>query len=466
MTQDTKAELIPSPGAGSFGQYGKQFQEKILQGLLTDSIWASTMVEVMSSDYFDLRYLQFLSDKYFDHYKKYKTFPTLSLLITIVKDEIKTANDKVLGDQIVEFIQRMKFNPDVGDLPYVKDKSLEFCRRQALRQALEKSVDLIDSEKYETVLEVVKQAVSVGIPTSTGHDFFEDIEARFVKNDRKCVPTGIPKLDAKEILNGGLGRGELLTVTAATGGGKSHFLVALGANALRQGKNVIHYTFELTEIATGLRYDSNLCSVPSNEVQDHKERVTEAYKNEELGRLIIKEYPPNFATVNTIRSHIEKLMLKGFTPNLIIIDYADIMRSTAHHDTLRHELKLIYEELRALGMSFNLPVATASQSNREGSTSDIVDLNNMSEAYGKAMVADIVLTLSRKSKEKATGFGRLFVAKNRAGRDGIVFPMKMDTAMSKIELLEDNMTLEEAQQDDQKRMRELLRTKLKEINGE
>ena len=113
------------------------------------------------------------------------------------------------------------------------------------------------------------------------------------------------------------------------------------------------------------------------------------------------------------------------------------MRSTKSYDSLRHELKLIYEELRNLAMEMKIPVWTASQANREASDKDVVGLDNMSEAYGKAMVADVVVSLSRKQLEKSTGCGRLFVAKNRAGRDGMLFPVKIDCARSKISIIED-----------------------------
>ena len=127
-----------------------------------------------------------------------------------------------------------------------------------------------------------------------------------------------------------------------------------------------------------------------------------------MGRLIIKEYPTGSATVMTIRNHVEKLLLKSFVPSVIIIDYADIMRSSRKMDSLRHELKLIYEELRNLAMDMNLPIWTASQANRDASNADVVGLENMAEAYGKAMVADVVLSLSRKPMEKSSGVGRLF----------------------------------------------------------
>lgn len=246
----------------------------------------------------------------------------------------------------------------------------------------------------------------------------------------------------------------------------SHFLVAMGANALKVGKNVVHYTFELTETAVGIRYDSHLTDIPSSDIQDSKSNVVDMYKGMELGRLIIKEYPTGTCTVATIRNHLEKLALRGFVPHVIIIDYADIMRSSREFDALRMELKLIYEDLRNLAMEKAIPIWTASQSNREGSNADVVGLENMSESYGKAMVADVVISLSRKPSEKATGMGRMFVAKNRAGRDGIIFPVHIDTSRSKIRILDENsLSLQESLAQDESERKRVLQAKWKEVMG-
>lgn len=453
-------------GTALFHQYGKHFQECIFQGLLTDHAWAAQIVEVMRPDYFDLKYLAFLTDRYFKYFEKYKCFPTMPLLISIIKDDLQQGPDAILKDQIIEFLHRMRANPAPGDLGYVKEKSLDFCKRQAFREALEKAVEMVATDKFESVVDLMKKAVSVGMPSNVGHDFFEDAEARFVKINRNPCPTGLDVLDGKDLLRGGLGRGELGVVVAPTGVGKSHWLTAMGAHALKMGKNVVHYTFELTETAVGLRYDSNLCGIPSNDVPDMKDDVLKNYENMELGRLIIKEYPTGTATVQTLRNHIEKLTLKGFVPSLIVIDYADIMRSSRTFDSLRHELKLVYEELRNLAMELNLPIWTASQANREASSADVVGLENMSEAYGKAMVADVVISISRKPTEKADGSGRLFVAKNRAGRDGVLFPIHIDTSQSRIEILDENsLSLKEAVRQDNNDAKNLLRKKWQEVTG-
>ncbi len=426
------------------------------------------MLEVMTPDFFESRYLRYLSEKYFSYFEKYKSFPTLPLLITIIRDDLKEGNDIILRDQIIEFLHRIKVSPDIGDLAFVKDKSLDFCRKQALKEALEKSVGLVESDNYEEVITIMKEAISKGMSSTLGHNFFEDYEYRFSKINRVTCPTGLRQLDQKEILNGGLGRGEIGVVTAPTGVGKSHFLVHVGSEALKVGKNVVHYTFELSERAVGLRYDSNLCEIPSNQVIDRKAEVIEKYNDMDVGRLIIKSYPTGSASVMTIRNHIEKLMLKSFVPSLIIIDYADIMRSSRKFDTLRHELKLIYEELRNLAMDMNVPLWTASQANRDASNASVVGLENMSEAYGKAMVADVVLSISRKPVEKESGVGRLFVAKNRAGKDGVLFPIMLDTSMSKLSIEEsaEKMSMKDVLETDAGSLKNLLREKWKEVNGD
>lgn len=450
----------------TFGQFGKTFQERFVQAILTDQKFAEQTMEVFKSEYLELKYLSFLTDRYYTYSKKYKVFPTLQMLVTIIKDDLKVGTDVILRDQIIDYLTRMRTNEGASDMPYVKEKSLEFARKQALKKALESAVDQMEANKYESIVETIKNAVQVGTAPSVGHDFFKEMDARFTKLKRDTIPTRLPELDKKEILNGGSGKGELLCVVGASGAGKSHFLTMIGANALREGKNVLHYTFELSETAVGIRYDSNLCDIDSNEVMDHKEDVIKFYEDNKLGRLFIKEYPTNTASVYTLRAHIERLSLKGFKPDMVIIDYADIMRSTRQFDSLRHELKLVYEELRGMAMEIGVPVWTASQSNKEGANAEVIDMTNMSEAYGKAMICDVIVSVSRRPHEKASGWGRLYIAKNRAGRDGVVYPLKMNTARSKFEIVGEADSPEAVASSDEEAQKQALRAKWKELKSE
>jgi len=211
---------VSSASKASFGQYGKSFQEKIVQGLLNDRPWAEQMTEVFDVNYLELNYLRFLSERYFGHAKKYKVFPTFQLLVTIIKDELKVGTDVILRDQIIEYLTRMRANPDPGDLSYVKEKTLDFCRKQSLKIALTNAVDQMHAEKYEQIVESIKKAVIVGTTPALGLDFFEDQESRFTRLQRNAISTGLDEIDKKEILNGGLGAGELGCIVANTGVGK------------------------------------------------------------------------------------------------------------------------------------------------------------------------------------------------------------------------------------------------------
>ena len=432
-------KIAAASASTNFSSYGKSFQEKIFQGMATDKEWAQQMHEVMAPEYFDLKYLQYLTTHYFEYYNKYRCFPTMQLLIQIIREELASDTaDQLLKDQIVAFLQRMRMNQHPEDLPYVKEKSLQFCKRQAFKEALTQAVELVQGEQFDSVVDLMRTAVSVGMPQSIGHEFFEDLESRFNEIQRITTPTGIPKLDQKEVLDGGLGRGELGVVVAPTGVGKSHWLVNMGAEALKRGKTVVHYTFELSETLTGKRYDANLTDIPVSDLIERKEEVLKHYEENEYGNLIIKYYACRSASVNTIRNHLEKLKLRNYTPSVVIIDYADVMKSTRSYDALRLELQLIYEELRQMAADFNIPVWTASQSNRSGASADMVGLENMGESYGKAQVSDVVLGLSRKPEEKASGFARLFIAKNRAGMDGLSMVVKIDCAKSTFKVISEH----------------------------
>lgn len=423
------------------------------------------MADVVKYEYFDLSELKFLAANYFGYYGKYKCFPSFEGLITITKDALRGTSDDALKMRVIAFLQSVREDPNVGDLPWVKEHALDFCRKQEIRESLVRIVDKVEGSAYDDIVDELKRAVNKGACDSIGHDFKVDREARFVATRRRAIPTCMPELDDPQILNGGLGAGELGVIIAPTGVGKSHALVQFGAEAVMAGYRVNHYTFELSETAIGIRYDSHMTQIPSSDIPARKAEVLRLEDEMNLGSLIIKGYPMKSATIQTLRAHIERSTLQGHRPDIIMIDYADIMRSTRHYEAPRFELSAIYEELRNLAMDLDVPIWTASQSNRESANSEIVGLANMSESYGKAFVADIVISLSRKPTEKATGLGRIFVAKNRAGRDGLVFPMKIDTATSTMTILDVSSSLDEVRAGDDHSARDAMRRKFNDLRG-
>jgi replicative DNA helicase len=144
--------------------------------------------------------------------------------------------------------------------------------------------------------------------------------------------------------------------------------------------------------------------------------------------LIIKEYPTKSSSVTTLKNHIDKLINRGFKPDVIIVDYGDLLRPTSTLREKRHELETIYEQLRGLAQSYKCCVWTASQTNRSGLNAEVITMESISEAFNKCFVADFIFSISRTAEDKINNEGRIFVAKNRNGIDGVVYPIYMDTS--------------------------------------
>ena len=123
---------------------------------------------------------------------------------------------------------------------------------------------------------------------------------------------------------------------------------------------------------------------------------------------------------------------------MIIVDYGDLLRPTSIKKEKRNELESIYEELRTLAGEFKCPVWTASQTNRSGLNAEVVTMESISEAFNKCFVADFIFSVSRTIQDKNNNTGRIFIAKNRNGPDGVVYPIFMDTSNVSIKILSDS----------------------------
>ena len=252
---------------------------------------------------------------------------------------------------------------------------------------------------------------------------------------RNPISTGWTKID--KITKGGLGTGELCVVIAPTGAGKSHVLVHLGAQAIKQGKNVVHFTLELSDTAVARRYDACITGINLDNIIDEKEAIFEKVQEVD-GQLIVKEYPTKSATTITIKNHLERIRQTQMEIDMVIVDYGDLLRgsSVGKNTEKRHELESIYEELRGIAQEFNCPLITASQTNRKGLNEEVITMESISEAFNKCFVADFIISLSRTIKDRNCNIGRLFVAKNRNGPDAIIYSVFMDTGTVTIKVLE------------------------------
>ena len=415
-----------------FSKFGKTFQEDLAQLIVEDRSFSDQMQELLNFDFFEFRYLQVFVEKVFGYRVKYGVHPTNKILISILRTELEDENEAT-RKQVRDYFSRIYNSPpDIREQEYIKSIALDFCKKQKLKEAMIESVKLLKKSSFDEISDVLNQALKLGSDNNFGYDYKADFEQRFQIKARDPVSTGWTEIDG--LTQGGLGKGELGVVIAPTGAGKSMALVHLGAEAVKQGKTVVHYTLELASTVIGKRYDSCITGIMMSDLHVLKEEIYE--KVTDLpGELIIKEYPTKSASPNDLKIHLEKLRKRDIDVDMIIVDYGDLLRPNVIHKEKRIELERIYEHLRGLAQEFNCPCYTASQTNRSGLNAEVITMESISEAFNKCFVADFIFSLSRTIEDKSTNSGRVFVAKNRNGPDGLIYPIYMNTGNVKIKVL-------------------------------
>jgi len=410
----------------SIQEYGKGFQIKVLSSLLTHKEFLANIYDILNEEDFNNQAHRWIIKEILDYYDKYHTTPSLDIL----KVEVKKIENEVLQLSIKEQLREAYISSD-EDLEYIQEEFSAFCKNQQLKKALLSSVDLLKAGDYDSIKIMIEDALKSGQDKNIGHEYNLEIENRYRKDNRMPIPTPWEKINV--LLQGGLGGGDFGLIFGNPGGGKSWTLVALGGYAVRMGYNVLHYTLELGEDYVGRRYDSFFTNIPVNHIMEHKEKVEEVIPQIE-GKLVIKEFPTGRASIHTVESHIRKCMNQDVKPDLILIDYVDLLSSKRKNVDRKYEIDDIYTSTKGLAKELNLPIWSVSQVNRAGAKDDVIEGDKAAGSYDKIMITDFCLSLSRKAKDKVNGTGRFHVMKNRYGMDGLTFGVKADTSTGHFEV--------------------------------
>jgi replicative DNA helicase len=413
----------------TLAQYGTGFQIKVLSSLLTHKEFLTNINDVLSEEYFDNSAHKWIINEILKYYTKYHTTPTMEVL----KTEMKKLENEVLQLAIKEQL-REAYEASEDDLAYVEEEFSNFCKNQQLKKALMTSVELLKGGEYDSIRHLVDNALKAGGDKNIGLEYNKDIESRYREDSRIVIPT--PWDIFNKLFQGGLGNGDFGLIFGNPGGGKSWTLIALGGAAVSLGYNVIHYTLELSEGYVGKRYDAFFTGVPVNMINDFQSRVQETVKALP-GNLIIREYSPGKASISTIEAHIKKTIDQGFKPDLIIIDYVDLLRSKRSKGDRKEEIDDIYVSTKGLARELKLPIWSVSQVNRAGAKDDIIEGDKAAGSYDKIMITDVAISLSRKKEDKVSGTGRFHIMKNRYGGDGMTFGAKIDTSTGHMDIFDD-----------------------------
>jgi len=409
-------------------EYGWGFQVKTISAMFVDRIFLQQIADIILPEYFESDANVWLLDVILNHFKEYKTPPSKDVL----KVKVTEIENDILKTAVLEQLKEVFRYMESDDLSFVKDEILKFCKNQEMKRAIMESVTLLKHGNYDEIKSKMDLALKAGADTNIGLEYKKDIARRYNQAARHCIGTGWDVID--DLMDGGLAKGELGVVMAPAGIGKSWLLINIGANAMKSGKTVLHYTLELNEDYVGQRYDSVIMGINAQNLKNYQDEIQERMGTLK-GDLIVKYYPTKSVGVIGLKAHLEKTIMLGQKPDLVLVDYGDLLKINTKKD--KHEaLEELYEDLRGMAGEYEIPVWTASQAGRSALEEDIIEADKIASSYGKVMVADFLMSLSRKVEDKMSGTGRGHVIKNRFGPDGVTLPCKINTNNGQFQFFE------------------------------
>jgi len=417
-------------------EFGNSIELKILHCALTRRRFLTTIIDYVNKEYFQAYASQVIYDVTIQFFKKYKTIPSNDVFLNLLKARFETESKEVVKEIVQHIIDVKKCIVSPEEEVYLKDECLLFCKRQAFTNCILNAPALLKDNQFDHIERQVSIANMIGDIGEDEIEYFKDPIARLSSEIDAgiCIPTGLETLD--RYLDGkgyNTIKHPLVLFMAPSGVGKSILLVHTGATGVKHGKTVFHYTFELSSLMTAARYDVCLTSgVRINERVQKKDTIAHQLKayvdTDEKNLLFIKEYSTGTCTANMIRADIEKKITQGYTPDMIIIDYMDIMRASEHNfgDNAYAEQQRISEELRAIAQDYNVCVFSATQTNRSGmkemDKSGQIETDAIADSWGKVKTADLIISISRDGKNISQEVAdmieqkmTLYIAKNRSG---------------------------------------------------
>lgn len=380
--------------------------------LKSDNIEDIILSTLISNEFYLRNVLPYLKDEYFtntphtkvyglirEYFNEYNGLPSISALHIELENSSLGQGDYRACKDILEKIE----SPTDADYDWVKEKTEKFCQDRAVYNAIMESIQILDGKADKdkgAITQILEEALSVSFDTHIGHDFLEDFQDRYDFYHRKIerVPFDLEMMN--KITKEGVPRKTLNIILAGTGVGKTLMMCHFASANLMQGKNVLYITLEMAEERIAERIDANLMHVQLNELEqlpkESYEKKLNRIRGKTSGKLVIKEYPTASVGAGHFRHLLNELKAKKkFMPDIIYIDYLNLcissrmkMGSNVNSYTL---IKSIAEELRGLAVEYNLPIFSATQTNRTGFVNSDVGLEDTAESFGLPATADFMI---------------------------------------------------------------------------
>jgi replicative DNA helicase len=433
--QERLANLLKEEDAnqGSKFSWDDSFQTRLIGMLLTDRYFLVQSLDKIKPNYFSKEIHVTVTQILFEYFDKYKTLPEKWYLkeeiSNLYKDrtpEIQIASQAEL-ERVFDF-----YVPGVDSREALIDKITYFAKVQSVKIAFHKCLDKMtkapeDEATWNYIYDQMRQTMLIDRNYEPGFEYFLNIEEMFerMKKQYEGVDTftsGFESID-NSLTGGGLQIGNIAAWIALPGTGKSLAMVKASVENVKRGKKVLYITMEMDEVGISQRFTSQWVGCDINDLTSSKQRIisqVEAFKEDKLdpNMLVVKQFPGGTMDVNGIKAYYAQLVMRGFKPDLLVIDYVGEMKDDPNLQKYESAYRIL-RDLRAFGIEQKHCTITCVQPNSSASkleTSQYIDESNIGTSFDQFKPLDCFWSINQQPLEKDAGVARLFIIKHRNGK--------------------------------------------------
>ncbi|MFF7459101.1 replicative DNA helicase [Kitasatospora sp. NPDC008115] len=270
-------------------------------------------------------------------------------------------------------------------------------------------------------------------------DFIDDQERGL---DPRALDTPWPDInDVVQLLPG-----NLMTVGAATAGGKSLFGMNLAAHvALHRNKPVLVASMEMSGKELMARLTSAESGVYLERLVKHKLDDNDWAKIAKVSDVMRNAH--NFylddsasQTLSKLRAKLRWMASRGHMPAMLVCDYLQLMtpENTKANANRAQEVGEISRGLKMIAGEFEIPVVALAQFNRNAANRDRPKVSDFKDASAIEQDSNIIVLLHRELAEDGTDTGpaagtvEAIISKNRSGPSGRVVPLAFQGHMARL----------------------------------
>lgn len=357
---------------------------------------------LINPDYFSADEQWSICHVIFGFFDKYDNAPRDYIDSEVNKYALRTK----MGAEKKELLKLLlaKIRNQIGDERYITDQIIEFAKHQSLRIALEEFLPDYERGVYDlnSLIDSFEEVRRIGVDRSDqGHFYFDGLQERVTRrrqrNKYAPIASLIERLDRRYV---GILPGQLATIMAPSGVGKSWMMNHLGKAALIQGRVVFHYTLEMSAEEVCDRYDQMLIGEDVDSLNENSSIVKLEKGTLRLkawgGELVVK-YVESGTRVSGLQAHLDLLRdEKNLKPDLILIDFGELFEASKNfkgNEYLRQSD--IWRELKSLAVAEEAAVYVATQTSRQGVGAERVSELETSDSFRKFQLSDIMIGFNR-----------------------------------------------------------------------